>query len=88
VGIFPDESSKKVENNTFRFCHIDVDVYQSAKDIVERIRPRLSKGGMIVFDDYGFITCDGIARYIDEERSKEDRHIIHNLNGHAIIIKL
>lgn len=88
VGIFPDESSSKIEHSTFRFCHIDVDVYQSAKDIVEWIRPKLSKGGMIVFDDYGFISCDGIARYIDEERKKKDRHIIHNLNGHAIIIKL
>lgn len=88
VGIFPEETSKLVNDKTFRFCHIDVDVYQSAKDIVEWLWPRLVIGGMIVFDDYGFQTCDGVTRFVNEERSKKDRLIIHNLNGHAIMIKI
>ena len=33
TGIFPEETGGKVENLKFRFCHIDVDVYQSAKDV-------------------------------------------------------
>ena len=31
-------------------CHIDVDVYQSARDTVEWVEPRLTSGGAIVFD--------------------------------------
>ncbi len=88
VWIFPDETWHTIEDKKFRFCHIDVDVYQSAKDIVERIRPKLVKWWIIVFDDYGFITCDGIVTLIDEEKKKKDRIVIHNLNGHAVIIKL
>ncbi len=88
IGIFPEETSKLVSDNTFRFCHIDVDVYQSAKDIVEWLWPKLVIGGMIVFDDYGFQGCDGVTRFVNEEKNKKDRLIIHNLNGHAILIKI
>jgi O-methyltransferase len=88
VGIFPDETSKIVTDDNFRFCHIDVDVYRSAKDIVGWLWPRLVIGGIIVFDDYGFESCDGVARFVNEERNKKDRIVIHNLNGHAILIKI
>lgn len=87
-GIFPDESSHLLDGRQFRFCHIDVDVYQSAKDIVDWIWPRLVRGGIIVYDDYGFPGCTGITRFVNEERAKEDRIVLHNLNGHAIVIKV
>ena len=86
-GIFPDETAKFVNEDKFRFCHIDVDVYQSAKDIVDWIWPKITVGGIIVFDDYGFRTCDGITKLVNEERGGEDRIVIHNLNGHAVVIK-
>jgi len=89
VGIFPDETGQYINSDEyFRFCHIDVDVYQSAKEIVEWIWERLVVGGVIVFDDYGFHGCDGITRFVDSERIKNDRLVIHNLNGHAILVKI
>ena len=88
VGIFPEETSKLIKDKKFRFCHIDVDVYQSAKDIVEWLWSKLVVGGIVVFDDYGFPNSDGIRHFVNEERSKKDRLVIHNLNGHAILIKL
>jgi O-methyltransferase len=87
-GIFPDETSKLIGDKIFRFCHIDVDVYQSARDILEWLWPKLVSGGIVVFDDYGFIGCTGITRLVNEERLKKDRLVIHNLNGHAVLIKL
>ncbi len=88
VGIFPEETNELVSDKIFRFCHIDVDVYQSAKDIIEWLWPKLAIGGIVVFDDYGFDRCDGITRFVNEERNQKDRLVIHNLNGHAIFIKL
>lgn len=88
VGMFPEETSKLVSDNKFRFCHIDVDVYQSSKDIVKWLWPKLVIGGIVVFDDYGFEGCDGVTRFVNEERSKKDRFVIHNLNGHAVMIKI
>jgi hypothetical protein len=87
VGIFPDDTEMYVKDKKFRFCHIDVDVYQSAKDIVEWIWTKLSIGGLLVFDDYGFKGCDGITKFVNEERNKKNCNVIHNLNGHGIIIK-
>ena len=86
--IIPEETANKVIENKFRFCHIDVDVYQFIKEIVEFIWDKLVIGGIIVSDDYGFMGCEGITKFINEERKKKDRLVIHNLNGHAIIIKI
>jgi O-methyltransferase len=87
AGIFPEDTSEMVVDETFRFCHIDVDVFQSAKDIVGWIWDKLAVGGIIVFDDYGFKSCGGITKFVNQERKKNDRTVIHNLNGHGIIIK-
>jgi O-methyltransferase len=87
-GVFPEETREKIAADQFRFCHIDVDVYQSAKDIFEWVWPRMSMNGIIVFDDYGSSGCDGITKFVNEERGKNDRMIFHNLNGHAVIIKI
>jgi O-methyltransferase len=86
-GIFPDETGCLIENQKFRFCHIDVDVYESAKGIVKWIWNRLSIGGVIVFDDYGIETTNGITTYVNEMDHTYNCVIIYNLNGHAIIIK-
>ncbi len=86
-GIFPDQTGHLVEDLRFRFCHIDVDVYESAKDIVNWIWDKMVPGGMIVYDDYGFYGCDGITKHVEEQTVRKDSIVIHNLNGHAIIIK-
>ncbi len=88
-GIFPEDSQHLVPaTDKFSLCHIDVDVHDSARDIVDWIWDKLIVGGIIVFDDYGFHTCSGIARYVEAQRHKTDRVVIHNLNGHAVIIKI
>jgi len=89
TGIFPEETSINIPNKeSFGLCHIDVDVYDSAKGIVEWIWDKMIIGGMIVFDDYGFESCTGIPKYVEELRSNPNCILIHNLNGHAIIIKI
>jgi O-methyltransferase len=86
-GIFPEETGKQVADRTLRLCHVDVDVYQSAKDVFEWAWPRLSPGGVAVFDDYGFPCCPGVTKFVDEQRGLPDRLVLHNLNGHGIVIK-
>jgi O-methyltransferase len=86
-GIFPDDTGDRVADRTFRLCHIDVDVYQSAKDVFAWAWPRLSPGGVVVFDDYGFLDCPGVTRFVNEQRGRDDRLVLHNLNGHGIVIK-
>jgi O-methyltransferase len=87
-GVFPDETGALIEDRSFRLCHIDVDVYQSARDIVDWIWDRIVPGGFVVYDDYGFIAESGVTRFVNEERLKHDRLVIYNLNGHAVVVKL
>lgn len=86
-GMFPDETSDQIEDQVLRFVHIDVDVYRSAAATFSWAWPRLSVGGIVVFDDYGFPSTPGVTRFVDEQRSGADCVFLHNLNGHAILIK-
>lgn len=87
-GIFPDETGREVEGCKFRLCHIDVDVYQSAHDIIEWIWDRLIPGGIVVYDDYGSKECKGITKHVNEQMKKKDRIVFYNLNGQGIMVKL
>jgi O-methyltransferase len=87
-GIFPDETAARIPPGPFRFCHVDVDVYESAKQTTEWVWDRLVPGGIVVYDDYGFFGCDGVRTFVDEQRHLTDRITIYNLNGHATVIKL
>lgn len=86
-GIFPDDTGAAIADRRFRLCHVDVDVYQSARDVFEWVWPRLSAGGVAVFDDYGFPACPGVTQFVDEQRGREDRMVLHNLNGHGLVVK-
>lgn len=86
-GIFPEQAPASLSGKKIAFCHIDVDVYQSALDIVHWIQGRMDVGAILVFDDYGFHHCDGITRLVNELSQTGDWLFVYNLNGHAILIK-
>jgi O-methyltransferase len=55
-----------LESASIAFAHIDVDIYKSIFDCLNFIWPRLSLGGFIVFDDYGFPSCPGARAAVDK----------------------
>ena len=64
-GFIPDTFAG-LESAQIALAHIDVDIYKSILDSLAFIWPRLSVGGFIVFDDYGFPTCPGARAAVDE----------------------
>jgi O-methyltransferase len=86
-GVFPEETADRVATNALRLCHIDVDVYESARSIFNWAWDRLSPGGVVVFDDYGFYSCEGVTKFVNETARRPDVVFVHNLNGHAIVVK-
>jgi O-methyltransferase len=86
-GIFPEDTGATIDDRHFSLCHIDVDVYESAKSVFEWVWSRMPLGGIVVFDDYGFPNCVGITLLCDELRLEPDRVFIHNINGHAVFVK-
>lgn len=64
-----------IENNSqrkFSLIHIDVDVYEPVKCILEQTWNKLVKGGVIILDDYGRL--EGETQAIDE--FFEDKNIL------------
>jgi O-methyltransferase len=64
-GLFP-ESASTVHGRAFSLVHVDVDVHASVVACCEFFYPRLSPGGVLVFDDYGMVTCPGAKRAVDD----------------------
>lgn len=54
-----------LETARIALAHIDVDIYKSIIDCLDFIWPRISFGGFVVFDDYGFPTCPGARAAVD-----------------------
>ena len=86
-GIFPEDTGAAIAKKQIAFAHIDVDVYQSAKDVVAFIWPRLLHGGIIVFDDYGTPGTQGMKKFLDEVKDLTDRIFISNVMGQGVLIK-
>src|SRR5262249_30468552 len=87
TGIFPEDTGAAIEDHRFRLCHFDLDAYESTRDAFDWVWPRLVPSGIAVFDDYGFAATGGVARFVDEQRRVPGRTVVHNLNGHAVIVK-
>jgi hypothetical protein len=72
-GVFPQDTSKYVECEKFKFVHLDVDTYISYKESLEFFYNKMIIGGYILFDDYNEPTCIGATKAINEffENKKE-----------------
>ena len=79
---FPD-----VKDQQFSFVHIDVDLYQPTLDSIEFFFPRMSRGGVILMDDYGFGTCPGAKQALDEFFSKREEEIVLVPTGQGFVVR-
>jgi O-methyltransferase len=90
VGTFPEDTGAAIADRRFRFVHIDVDVYESARDVLAWAWERLVVGGLLVWDDYGAFECEGVATLGRELFAAGLTHgrLFHNVNGHLLLLKL
>lgn len=67
-------------------AHIDVDLYEPTYASLQWVSTRLTEGSIIVCDDYGFDTCPGATRAVDEfiERFPQWR-LMHLPTGQGLI---
>jgi len=57
-GKFPDTAP--ADDATYSFVHLDADTLQATSAGLAYFLPRLSKGGVMVFDDYEWGGCPGV----------------------------
>jgi hypothetical protein len=72
----------------FRFVHIDVDLGQPTLDVLEFFYDRMVPGGIILFDDYGFISCPGARVAVDRFFANRPEPVLEVTAGQAIVVKV
>lgn len=85
-GFIPDTFAG-LESRRIALAHIDVDIYKSILDSLEFIWPRLSFGGFIIFDDYGFPSCPGARSAVDTFFREKACRPLSLPTGQALIFK-
>ncbi|MEE2638397.1 MAG: TylF/MycF/NovP-related O-methyltransferase [Acidobacteriota bacterium] len=72
----------------FALVHIDVDVYPITRCCLDYFADRLVLVGVMVVDDYGFLTCTGAKQAVDEFVSARTGFWrLHLLTAQAVLIK-
>ncbi len=81
-GRFSDAADRK-----FCFVHIDVDLYEPTRDSIQFFYPRMNEGGIILCDDYGFTSCPGATRAIEEFLKDKPEKMLALASGGGFLIK-
>lgn len=61
------------------FAFLDGDFYESIRDSLRLVLPRMQKGGVIIIDDYAREALPGAARAVHEHFRVDDVRTAHNL---------
>lgn len=87
VGVIPDTFAGLALDRV-AWAHVDVDLYRSVRDCIDFLYPRLVPGGMLVFDDYGFPSCSGARRAVDEAFVERPEAPLCLPTGQCLVVKL
>lgn len=87
-GVIPDTFQEIKDIDSFAFVHIDVDIYPTALECCKWFWPRLVKGGIMIFDDYGFWSYrSAIKAAVDEYFANRAEKPIILPTAQAVAIK-
>jgi len=86
-GIFPTTANSTVDR-FFSFVHVDVDVYKSAIDCCNFFYDKMKQGGIIIFDDYGWQSCPGVKKAVDEFFLDKLEYPCYLPTGQSVVIKI
>jgi O-methyltransferase len=70
------------------FMHVDLDIHDAVAVSCAFAYPRLQPGGAMVFDDYGFHTCPGARRAVDEYFADKPECPLVLPTGQAVVFKM
>jgi hypothetical protein len=66
---------------------VDVDLYEPTRDSIRFFYDRLNPGGILVCDDYLFMTCPGATEAIDEFLADKPEKMLGLPGGGGFFIK-
>ncbi|MDP1844459.1 MAG: TylF/MycF/NovP-related O-methyltransferase [Sediminibacterium sp.] len=83
-GYFPDTAGP-IENKTFSFVHLDLDLYESTLASLHFFYPRMVKGAVLISHDY--TTAPGVQRAFEEFLNDKPEPIIEMSGTQCLIVK-
>ncbi len=86
-GMFPS-TAQPIKDTTFCFVHIDADIYRSVTDCCQFFYPRMVRGGVMIFDDYGVRSCPGAKQAVDEFFTGQADPPCYLPTGQCVVIRL
>jgi len=85
-GFVPDTFAG-LEDKTVAMAHIDLDIYPAILAACEFIYPRMASGGFMLFDDYGFHSCPGARKAVDEFFADKPEIHLPLPTGQCLVVK-
>lgn len=82
------QTLQQTETGNLAFVHMDLNASEPTRVALEYAYPRLSPGGMIVFDDYGLTGLEPQRRVVEAYLSDKPEQLIALPTAQALLIKL
>lgn len=76
-----------VAERRFALVHLDLDLHRPTADALAFFYERLVDRGILVCDDYGFETCPGARRAIDDFFADKSEPVLHLPTGQGLVIR-
>lgn len=83
-GLFP-ETAAPVQDRSFAFVHLDVDLHQSTLKGLEFFYPRMVRGGIILSHDYSILS--GVKKAFDEFFNDKPENVLEFSTSQCMIVK-
>jgi O-methyltransferase len=81
------EKFHEVSVEKFCFVHLDVDLYQPTLDSLKFFYDKMTPSSLMLCDDYGFVTCPGARKAVDEFFADKLEEVILLPTGQGLIVK-
>jgi O-methyltransferase len=88
-GFFPDSAiGKEPEKQSYRFVHLDLDIYESTYKSLDFFHPRMVSGGLMVSHDYSNLTAPGVKKAFDDFFKDKQETVIPLWNQQCLVVKI
>jgi O-methyltransferase len=77
-----------LDDTAYCFAHIDLDLHDAIRDATAFLYPRMARGSVILYDDYGFPTCPGARKAVDEFFADKPEMPVVLPMGQCLVVKV
>lgn len=87
-GFFPDSAiGKEPEKQTYRFVHLDLDIYESTSKSLDFFYPRMVSGGIIVSHDYSNLKVPAVKKAFHDFFKGKKEAVVPLWGSQCMVVK-